>query len=73
MESLDDGDLYQVESVVNDHDENHSRCVLDYATDVHVCKDQDIFTTLQKDKEFGYFNTGKKLKIKFEGMGRVCS
>ena len=41
------------------------------ATNVHVCKDQAMFTTLQKDGDFGYINVGEKLRMKVEGMGRV--
>ena len=70
-ESLDDGDLYHVESADNDFVENHSRWVLDSAADVHVCKDQAMFTTLQKDGDFGCINMRKKLKLKVEGIGRV--
>ena len=47
--------------------------MLDSAANVHVCKDQAIFTTLQKDEDFGCINVGKKFKLKVEGiMGRVC-
>ena len=31
-----------------------------------------MFTTLQKHRDFGYINVGKKLKLKVEGIGRVC-
>ena len=49
--------------------ENHSRWVLDSTANVYVCKDQVMFTTLQKDGDFGCINMGKKLKLKFEGIG----
>ena len=45
--------------------------MLDSTTNVHACKDQTMFTTLQKDGDFGYINVGKKLKLKVEGIGRV--
>ena len=45
--------------------------MLDFATDVHVCKDQAMFTTLQRDRDFGCINVGKKLKLKVEGIGKV--
>ena len=70
-EFSDDGDLYHVESADNDSVENNSRWLLDSAVDVHVCKDQAMFTTLQKDGDFGCINVGKKLKMKVEGIGRV--
>ena len=38
-----------MKSADNDSVENHSRWVLDFATNVHVCNDQAIFTTLQKN------------------------
>ena len=65
------GDLYHVRSVDNDFVENHFGWVLDFVADVHVCKDQAIFTILQKDKDFSCINVGKKSKIIVEGMRRV--
>ena len=46
--------------------------MLDFATEVHVCKDQAMFTTLQKDGDFGCINVGKKLKLKVEGMEELA-
>ena len=40
VEFSDDGDLYHLESADNDSIENHSKWVLDFATNVRVCKDQ---------------------------------
>ena len=40
VEFSDDGDLYHIESADNDSIENHSKWVLDFATNVRVCKDQ---------------------------------
>ena len=70
--SSNDGDLYYVKSVNNDYVDNHCRWVLDFTVDVHVCKDQAKFTTLQKDRDFYYINVEKKLKMIIEGMERVC-
>ena len=39
---------------------------------MHVCKDQAMFTTLQKDGDFGCVNVGKKLKLKVEGMDELA-
>ena len=64
--------IYIMESVDNDSAKNHSRWVLDSTIDVHAYKDQAMFTTLQKDEHFGCINIGKKLKMKVEGIGKVC-
>ena len=64
-------ETYIMQIVDSDSFENHFRWVLDFVADVHMCKDQAMFTTLWKDGDFGCINVGKKLKMKVEGIGKV--
>ena len=44
---------------------------MDFIPDVYICKDQAIFDALQLG-HFGYIRMGKILKMKIEGIGRIC-
>lgn len=46
----------------NDYVEIHSKWMLNCTADVHVCKDEVTFTTLQKERDFGHINFEKKTK-----------
>ena len=48
--------MYHVESADNDSVENCFRLVIDSTANMHVCKDQAMFTTLQKDGDFAYIS-----------------
>lgn len=44
--------------------------MFDYATELHICKDQDMFDNLQVGR-FASINMGNNSKMKVEGIGRV--
>ena len=58
-------------SAANDLIEDHSNWVLDFAADMHICRDRAFFVSLQKEENFGYIYNVSNSKLKIESTGRV--
>lgn len=65
-------DEYEVEMLLTHdvkEDVSHDKWVLDSAASIHVCREKEMFDTLQQGGNFGHINMGNDLKV--EGMGSV--
>lgn len=54
-------------TTANDLVKDHNSWVLNFATDMKICRDQSSFDTLREDRYFGYIHVGSNEKLKVEG------